>query len=230
MHHSLALNLIQVFSVLSILFIIYPNSFLVTASPTLNKRTIQANTVKARADISDVPSVQDIEAELQNHGRVGNDVSLFYTSLSGQSAIGTIKAWYQCNMQPISRKAGVAFDEILPPDYEMRIGRQLQSFSLIDKFQKRISQAFAAQSAGQVFVFYPDGKGDPIDICSTSGQGLNPPGGFSTWCGQEFPALMGNNKVDVIYQVDPKSDTKSGNIIWTRGDGEKLPIRQEQVN
>ncbi|KAI1400370.1 hypothetical protein F4819DRAFT_461785 [Hypoxylon fuscum] len=227
MYRLRAPSLIQLLSLLSVL---YTLSVFITASPIINVSSTQVHTIAARADISDVPSVDVIKAELQSHGRVGTDVSLFYTSLSGGSAIQKITAWYKCNGQPIFQKAGVAWDGILPPDYLTQTAMVLQSASLIDKFQKRICQAFAAQSAGQVFVFYPDNMGDPIDICKTAGQGLNPPGGFSAWCGQEFPALMMNTRVEAIYQVDPSSGKQSGNIIWTQGDGAKLPIQDSQVN
>ncbi|KAI1262092.1 hypothetical protein F5Y18DRAFT_398461 [Xylariaceae sp. FL1019] len=190
--------------------------------------------ITSRATIADVPTVTDIRSQIASHGRVGNDISLFYTSLSGGSAIPKITAWYKCNGQPIYQKAGVAWDGILPNDYLETTALALQSANLVDKFQKRASQAFGAESAGIVFVFYPDGKGDPIDICRTSGSGLNPGGGWSVWCGLEFPALMMNPSVDAIFQVDPdaptSSSTTTGNLIWSKGDGVMLQIQGILVN
>lgn len=215
----------------AVLLLLLSSSLLLTASPIDNTNINRGLTAKvaARAPIDDVPSVDDIRAEIRSHGRVGTDFSLFYTSLAGANAIQKITGWYECNAQPIYQKKGVAWDGILPFDY---IAAQAQKLpmSVVDKFMKRACQAFAANSAGLVFVFYPNGKGDAVEICRTRGQGLNPPNGYSAWCGQEFPALMMNPNVDAIYQVDPNSDTKTGNLIWTQGDGAKLPIQQEQIS
>lgn len=231
MHCLRIVDLPQLWSLL-LLLLSFP--ILPSASPILNSPVedhSRYRSLQVRATIADVPSVDDIRAKIGSHGRVGTDVSLFYTGLQGGTAIQKITAWYSCNAQPIHQKAGVAWDGILPNDYLTDVGQQLiTSISLVDKFQKRVCQAFAAQSKGVVYVFYPDGKGDPIDICKTSGQGLNPPNGFSAWCGQEFPALMRNPDIDGIYQVDPNTDKKTGNLIWVRGDGELLPIRDEQIN
>lgn len=211
---------------------------LLSASPIVSKAYKNtdslSSSIEARAGIGDVPSVADIQTEIANHGRVGNDISLFYTSLSGQGAIQKIKSWYKCNAQPKFLKAGVAWDDILPSDYLKNVFSILQSPVLFDKAQKPTCQAFASQSAGTVFVFYPNGKGDPIDICRSLGQGLNPPGGFSAWCGQEFPALMRNLNVDRIFQVDPNTsgdpNNPSGTLIWTQADGVQLPIQDSQIN
>ncbi|KAI1413380.1 hypothetical protein F5Y13DRAFT_189289 [Hypoxylon sp. FL1857] len=230
MHRIGAPSLMRIFSVLSIAFIIYPFSVFVAASPILDHTNARSNSIEARATVADIPSVDDIRAEIRSHGRVGHDVSLFYTSLSGGRAVPAITSWYQCNLEPIFRVRGVAWDGIIDGNYLDTVGMRLMSPTLIDKFLKRVSQAFAAESAGQVVVFYPDGKGDPTAACATSGHGLNPPGGYSAWCGQEYPTLTRNPKVKVIYQVDPASDTKHGNIIWQSSDGPKLQVRQEQIN
>ncbi|KAJ8108208.1 hypothetical protein ONZ43_g6494 [Nemania bipapillata] len=134
----------------------------------------------------------------------------------------------------MTRTPSVAWDGILPDAYLTTTFAQLNSPVLFDKFQKRICQAFAATSSGPAYVFYPNGLGDPVDLCSTLGQGLNPPGGYSAWCGQcynkEFPALTRNPNVVAIYQIDPDSGTRVGNLIWTQADGPKLEIQDSQVN
>ncbi|KAI1130597.1 hypothetical protein F5Y10DRAFT_262934 [Nemania abortiva] len=231
MHHRKTSSFTRLPVAIFFILAIFSYSSLIAASPLPEYSNNEEKSLEVRATIADVPSVAAIQAQLQSHGRVGTDVSLFYTSLKGSSAIQKATAWYACNVQPMTMKPGVAWDGILPNEYLPNIAGQLNNNPvLVDKFLKRTSQAFASSSAGQVFVFYPNGKGDPVDICSTAGRGLNPPGGFSAWCGQEFPALTRNPNVVAIYQVDPDSGTKAGNLIWTPADGPKLVIQDSQVN
>ncbi|KAK8006175.1 hypothetical protein PG991_012472 [Apiospora marii] len=217
------------------LLLFFSSSLLLTASPidNTNRGLAAAPTIAARAPIDDVPSVDAIRAEIRRQGRVGTDISLFYTALpvvAGTSAPARITAWYECNLQTKLQKGGVAWDGILPDDYLVEQAQRLQS-SIVDKFMKRACQAFAANSAGLVFVFYPGDKGDDaVELCKTRGEGLNPPNGYSAWCGQEFPALMRNPKVEAIHQIDLASDRTQGNLIWSKGDGVKLPIQQDQIS
>ncbi|KAJ2992586.1 hypothetical protein NUW58_g828 [Xylaria curta] len=230
MQYSRVPSLARLFSALFLILGLFSYSAFVTASPIPGDAVEQHNPLEARVDVTDIPSVTSIQAEIKKHGRVGKDASLFYTSLSGGGAIPKITAWYDRNVRRITGRAGVAFDNILPAKYSEDVAKKLMKASLIDKFQKRVSQAFANESTGLVYVFYPKMKEDPVKACDNPGQGLNPPGGFSTWCGQEFPALTRNPKVDAIYQVDPDSKQTSGLVIWKKGDGIKLSIRPEQIN
>ncbi|RHZ51675.1 uncharacterized protein CDV56_106744 [Aspergillus thermomutatus] len=123
------------------------------------------------------------------------------------NAIPLAKQWY-CSNVPDGRGA-VAFDNIVDNDWYLAQASALAqvSYSKMDQFQKRLSQAFATASSGTVYFFTKqenDGTSMPTTLA---------------WGGWEYPALTRNADVTEIIQVDPTVEGDSSKVIWQQGDG-----------
>ena len=155
---------------------------------------------------SEVPSVDDLVAQIQSFGTVGRLDSLFYSGLDGGNAIPLAKQWYCSNVA--GGRGAVAFDNIVDDGWYLAQAQALAgaSSSKIDQFQKRLSQAFATASSGTVYFFTKqenDGTSMPTTLA---------------WGGWEYPALTRNAEVSEIIQVDPTVDGDLGHVIWKQGD------------
>lgn len=155
---------------------------------------------------TEVPSVADLITQIQSHGTVGALDSLFYSGLEGGNAIPLAKQWYCANV-PLGRGA-VAFDNIVDNDWYLAQASALApvSYSKVDQFQKRLSQAFAAASSGSVYFF---------TMMENDGTSMSRE---LAWGGWEYPALTRNEDVTEIIQVDPAVEDSS-RVIWRQGDG-----------
>jgi hypothetical protein len=80
----------------------------------------------------------------------------------------------------------------------------------LDTFQKLLCQAYAEETAGDVYVFAPAAQ----DLTTASVKVTE----SVAWYGWEWPALTRNSKVDTIYRVDPTNTQNDREVLWTQGD------------
>jgi hypothetical protein len=105
-----------------------------------------------------VPPVDELAAQIQRKGFVGNKVSAFYTRLSGGAGISLSKCWVNTHPNEIPNPPGaVFFDEIVSNEYSDAIGAAIisQKPSNLVSYQKLISQVMAEQSRGSAWIFAP---------------------------------------------------------------------------
>lgn len=152
------------------------------------------------------PTVQECLAQVQSHGRVGSQISVFFTGLgSGAGAIKLCKSWFQCHL---SAQPAVIWDDIVDNQWLNAQGLAIMQSGLqsnLDVFQKRLSQAFAEASAGDAYLCTPETNAPADDFVLTT-----------AWGGWEYPALTRNSKVNRVIRVDP--NTSNQRTIWTHGD------------
>jgi len=107
-----------------------------------------------------IPPATELAVQIQRQGNVGTKVSAFYTRLDGASAIKTCKCWVNTHPDQIPFPPGaVFFDEIVSREYEQAVGSAMMSnpggLSKLTSYQKLLSQVFAEQSRGTVWIFAP---------------------------------------------------------------------------
>ena len=176
-----------------------------------------------------VPGVDACTQEIQKKGVVGKYPSMFYTSWGGigdgSFGIEGTKLWAAQN---ICGRV-VDFDGIVVSVYHYVVESALlkpfgkdglnlpedEQKQILDPFLKNLSQAFAEQSAGDVYVFVPQG----VDFQPNS-----------AWTGWEYPALTRNPNVNIIWKVEldysdssqfvPPDGKPKGvkTLLWQKGD------------
>ena len=176
-----------------------------------------------------LPGVDSCTQAIQQKGVVGRFPSMFYTSWGGIGdktyGVQGTKLWASQNV------CGrfVDFDGIVVRVYHYVVeSAVLKPFGedglnlsdeeqkqIMDPFLKNLSQAFAEQSAGEAYVFTPQG----VDFQPNS-----------AWTGWEYPALTRNKRITKIWQValdtsDPSQFKPPGGkpqgvktLLWTQGD------------
>ncbi|KAI9727381.1 MAG: hypothetical protein M1834_008452 [Cirrosporium novae-zelandiae] len=175
-----------------------------------------------------IPGVDECIAQIEAKGAVGTGkVSLFYTgwggTLLGRGDLAT-KKWARQNL---CGTPWVDWDGIVSLAWRMSTELAIdkpfgkkglnkpidERDAIVDPFLKHLSQAYAEKSAGDVYVFIPEG----VYTADTWDDN-------SAWGGWEYPALTRNDDVKRIYRVDLNTDdqdhpTGTPRVIWTQGDG-----------
>ncbi|KAL8786946.1 MAG: hypothetical protein Q9213_002488 [Squamulea squamosa] len=166
---------------------------------------------------SETPSVAECVSKIQSHGQVGSKISVFYSGLGGAQGLTAYKQQFSCHPE-IGEV--VLWDNIVDPDW---FDAQAQAIVLgnpgsnpntvVDPFQKRMSQAFAEATRGDTYVCTPESNALNNDF----NQAL-------AWGGWEYPALTRNRDVTRVIRVDP--GTSVTREIWTQGDPETPNARK----
>ena len=155
------------------------------------------------------PSVAECVTQVQNHGQVGNRISVFYSGLGGAGGLATCKQYFACNPQLGNP---VLWDEVVDNNWYMaqaaaiiQANPGVNTNIAVDPWQKRLAQAFAEASRGDAYVCTPESNAPNNDF----NQDL-------AWGGWEYPALTRNSAVTSVIRVDPS--TGNSNTIWRQGD------------
>ncbi|KAL8740474.1 MAG: hypothetical protein Q9190_006830, partial [Brigantiaea leucoxantha] len=184
-----------------------------------------------------IPGVDQCRSQISTYasspgsgGRPGSVPSVFYTSWPPNKGYGRARKWMRFNIGCDSQWTDwdymvdrswrdTTLDAIARP-----FGREGLGLSVADQnqktdpFLKNLSQAYAEASAGDAYLFMPDGSGAWSDS--------------SAWGGWEYPALTRNANIRNIYRVnlkdnddpnaigDPSAPQVLGEkeLIWTQGD------------
>ncbi|KAL9630640.1 MAG: hypothetical protein Q9164_006317 [Protoblastenia rupestris] len=160
---------------------------------------------------SQTPSVAECVSKIQSHGQVGNKISIFYSGLGGKQGLTACKQYFSCH--PAIGEV-VLWDNIVDPDWFTAQGQAIvqgnpgsNPNTILDPFQKRMSQAFAEATKGDTYVCTPEGNSPNNDF----NQDL-------AWGGWEYPALTRNRDIARVIRVDP--GTSVTREIWKKGDPE----------
>lgn len=159
------------------------------------------------------PTVAECVTQVQNHGQVGNRISVFYTGLGGAGGLQTCRQYFACNPQ---LGVTVFWDSVVDNGWYLaqataiiQAARQanpnVNQDAAVDPWQKRLAQAFAEASRGVAYVCTPESNAPNNDF----NQDL-------AWGGWEYPALTRNPGVTSVIRVDPNTGTNS--TIWRQGD------------
>lgn len=157
---------------------------------------------------SQAPSVAECVSQIRSHGQVGSKISVFYSGLGGAQGLTACKQYFSCNSQIGDV---VLWDNIVDSAWMIAQGQAIfegnpdsNSHAMLDTFQKRMSQAFAKASKGDIYVCTPEDNAPNNDF----NQEL-------AWGGWEYPALTRNKGVTRVVRVDPgKMVTRE---IWKQG-------------
>ncbi|KAI4139298.1 MAG: hypothetical protein L6R39_006366 [Caloplaca ligustica] len=160
---------------------------------------------------SQTPSVAECVSKIQSHGQVGSKISVFYSGLGGAQGLTACKQYFSCHPE-IGEV--VLWDNIVDPDWIEAQGLAIvqgnpgsNPNTILDPFQKRMSQAFAEATKGDTYVCTPEGNAPNNDF----NQDL-------AWGGWEYPALTRNGDVTRVIRIDPGTSVTRG--IWKQGDPE----------
>lgn len=160
---------------------------------------------------SETPSVAECKSQVQSFGQVGKKRSVFYTGFAGGNAISKCKGYFECRRRQFGKV--VLWDGIVNNGWldaqALAIAQgnpTIDPARVGDPFLKRLSQAFAEASTGDVYLCTPDDNAPDNNF-----------GDQTAWGGWEYPALTRNPDVTTIYRVDP--DGEEGlRVIWRQGD------------
>ncbi|KAK6811330.1 hypothetical protein RU639_013100 [Aspergillus parasiticus] len=155
----------------------------------------------------DVPSVQDLVANIQEYGQVEKGNSLFYSSLDGHNGVTLSTEHYKKYILKTTGRQGFAIDRITDKMWSRAQMDKMKTPAMVDRFGRRLSQAFAETAQGDIYFFTRSGL-DGTTFPATS-----------VWGGWEYPALTRNPKVKKIIQVDPFKNGDLGHTIWTPDKG-----------
>ncbi|KAL8991215.1 MAG: hypothetical protein Q9169_007916 [Polycauliona sp. 2 TL-2023] len=150
------------------------------------------------------PSLGELVTKIQEHGLVGTKNSAFYTALGGKIGMKACKARLKCLGIDY-----VMFDDFVDPKWFSAQGKAIRDAKgdqEVDVFQKRLSQAFAEASKGDVYFCTRDHKAADNVFDQQY-----------AWGGWEYPALTRNGDVSKVLRFDPSNDTPP-RPIWQQGD------------
>ncbi|KAB8253576.1 hypothetical protein BDV32DRAFT_156016 [Aspergillus pseudonomiae] len=154
-----------------------------------------------------VPTLQDLSANIREYGKVKKGDSLFYSSLDGQNGVTLSTQHYKRYIQKSTQRQGFAIDRATDKKWSRAQMGKMKTPAMVDRFGRRLSQAFAENAQGDVYFFTRsglDGTAFPAN---------------SVWGGWEYPALTRNPRVTKIIQVDPFMEGDLGHTIWTPDKG-----------
>lgn len=164
----------------------------------------------------EVPGVDELVDVINSRITLAGKVSMFYTGLNRvRSSAGAGLDWLRNHPQETDSCDIVYYrtlEEIPAIDaYGNAINKKYKDKPTRagiyhQRYQKLLSQAFAATAAGRVYVFMPasvasDGAGESDE---------------NTWRNWEYPALTRNPLVNRITRVDPTTDVPAQDI-WVKG-------------
>ncbi|KAL8870264.1 MAG: hypothetical protein Q9174_003651 [Haloplaca sp. 1 TL-2023] len=157
----------------------------------------------------DVPTVEDCEAKIREHGQVPTKLSIFYTGLQGAVGLQQCKAKLAC----LGIGEIVLFDNIVDNRWYSAQAQAIfdananNRVRALDDFQKRLSQAFGQAARGAAYICMPDEE-DADNVFRQE----------KAWGGWEYPALTRNPRVTSVLRLDPDKDDEPRQI-WQPSDG-----------
>ncbi|KAA8652872.1 uncharacterized protein ATNIH1004_001781 [Aspergillus tanneri] len=155
----------------------------------------------------DVPTLQDLVGNIQKYGQVEKGNGLFYSSLDGQNGVKLSTEHYKNYIQKTTGRKGFAIDRVTDKNWSRAQMNKMKTPAMVDRFGRRLSQAFAETTQGDVY-FFTRSEFDGTTFPATS-----------VWGGWEYPALTRNPRVTKIIQVDPFKKGDLGHTIWTPDKG-----------
>ncbi|KAE8308106.1 hypothetical protein BDV41DRAFT_583894 [Aspergillus transmontanensis] len=140
-----------------------------------------------------LPGLEDFVTNILEYGQIWKGDGLFYSGLDGGHGY----------IQKTTQREGLAIDRVTNKRWPRAQIGNFKTLSMIDRFGRRLSQAFAETAQGEVYFFTRSGLDGTAFPATT------------VWGGWEYSALTKNPRVTRIIQVDPFKEGDLGHRIWT---------------